>query len=347
MSAGGHCGDLAGQIQGPTNTNNRRASNAAPDKQAELPVLSGRDPVQGGMPMGDWRHFGERLEYGPPSAGCGPVSDGLPVFRDGPHSWSDPQRPLPEALARIVEAEILPRLMLAHRPSAGRRAQAERAPRPQEIAEFSALLLAPGPVDLDAQVEALRDGGLPLTRLLLDLLAPAARLLGTLWEEDACDFLAVTEALGRLQAMSRLLCAELEDESVPANGRSVLLLPCPGETHRFGLSLVASFFREAGWDVTTAVPGPDLDPLDLLGADWFDVVGLSLSCDVLLPALAAAVADVRRASRNPEIRVIVGGPYFARHGGEAGIVGADACAPDACLAPAAAEALLDRQALAC
>lgn len=296
--------------------------------------------------MGDWRHFGDRLDHGQPAAGCNPVSDGRSVFRDSPVGWSDLRRPVPDMLARVVEAEILPRLMLAHRP-AGRGRPANRAPSAREIAEFSALLLEAGPVDLDARVEVLRDGGLPLARLLLDLLAPAARHLGALWEEDACDFLAVTEALGRLHAVSRRLCAELEDESIPANGRSVLLLPCPGETHVFGLSIVASFFREAGWDVTTAVPGPEVDPLTLLRTDWFDVVGLSLSCDVLLPALTRAVAEVRRDSRNREIRVLVGDPYFARYGGEAGIVGADACVSDACLAPAAAEALLDRQALAC
>ncbi|MGE8126981.1 cobalamin B12-binding domain-containing protein [Methylobacterium sp. NPDC080182] len=296
--------------------------------------------------MGNWRHFGGRLDHGPSAAGCSPVSDGLPVFRDAALGWPDLHRPVPDALAKVVEAEILPRLMLAHRP-AGRAVPADRAPSAREIADFSALLLASGPVDLDARVDALRDGGLPLPRLLLDLLAPAARHLGALWEEDACDFLAVTEALGRLHTVSRRLCAELESESVPANGRSVLLLPCPGETHVFGLSLVASFFREAGWDVTTAVPGPGVDPLDLLRSDWFDVVGLSLSCDVLLPVLTATVAEVRRVSRNRDVRVLVGGPFFARHGGEAGIVGADACASDACLAPAAAEALLDRQALAC
>lgn len=297
--------------------------------------------------MGDWRHFGERLEASLPSGGCGPAGDGLAAFRDVPLAWPDPYRHVPDALARIVEAEILPRLMLAHRPVVRRPAQGDRAPSPDEIAAFSALLLAPGPVDLDAQVNALREGGLPLARLLLDLLAPAARHLGALWEEDACDFMAVTEGLGRLQAISRRLCAQLENEAVPANGRSVLLLPCPGETHLLGLSIVASFFREAGWDVTTAVPGPELDPLDLVRADWFDVVGLSLSCDVLLPSLATRVAEVRRASRNPAVRILVGGPYFARTGGEAGIVGADACAPDGCLAPAAAEASLDRQALAC
>ncbi|MCJ2067517.1 cobalamin B12-binding domain-containing protein [Methylobacterium sp. J-030] len=295
--------------------------------------------------MGHWRHFGERLELA--TAGCGAVSDVAPVFSDRPMTWSDTPRPLPDTLSRVIEGEILPRLMLAHRPDAGRRAPADRAVTPPEIAAFSALLLAPGPVDLDGEIAALRDGGLPLARLLLDLLAPAARHLGALWEEDACDFLAVTEALGRLQAISRRLCLELESESAPIGGRSVLLLPCPGETHRFGLSIVASFFREAGWDVTTAVPAPGLDPLALLASDWFEVVGLSLSADVLLPVLSETVAEVRRASRNPGVRVLVGGPYFARHGGEAGIVGADACALDACLAPAAAEALLDRRALAC
>ncbi|MCJ2136157.1 cobalamin B12-binding domain-containing protein [Methylobacterium sp. J-026] len=300
--------------------------------------------------MGDWRHFGARLEHATSGPGCGSVGDVVPAFRGVSRAWSAPKRtlnPLPDSLARVVEAEILPRLMLAHRPGAGRRSPVERTLTPQEIAAFSALLLAPGPVDLDAEVDALLDAGLPLARLLLDLLAPAARHLGALWEEDACDFLAVTEALGRLQAMCRHLCLELEDEAVSVCGRSVLLLPCPSETHRFGLSIVASFFREAGWDVTTAVPEPGLDPLDLLATDWFDVVGLSLSSDVLLPVLVATVADVRRASRNPAVRVLVGGPYFVRHGGDASIVGADACALDACLAPAAAEALLDRQALAC
>lgn len=318
------------------------------------------------MPMGDWRHFGERLEF---HRACGPMSDGLTAFADGPPSprpaldihRAEPRRhgidhaadhaadrsaAVPDALARIVEGEILPRLMLAHR-RAPRGAAAGRGPTPAEIAAFSAMLLAPGPVDIDAQVAALRDGGLPLPRLLLDLLAPAARHLGALWEEDACDFLAVTEGLGRLQAIGRRVCAQLEDDSVAPAGRSILLLPCPGETHLFGLSIVASFFREAGWDVTIACPGPDGDAVAPVREGWFDVVGLSLSCEVFLPALAAVVPALRGASRNPDLRVIVGGPLFARGGADAHGVGADACAPDGRQAPRVAGALLDRRALAC
>lgn len=279
------------------------------------------------------------------------MSDGLPAFSDIPPRVSQP-RPQPEAdvapdaLARIVEAEILPRLMLAHRRT-GRRAAEAHAPSPEEIAAFSAMLLAPGPVDIDAQAAVLRDGGLPLPKLLLDLLAPAARHLGELWEEDTCDFLAVTEALGRLQAISRRLCGQLEDESVPPAGRSILLMPCPGETHLFGLSIVASVFREAGWEVTTAASGPGLDPAALLQDDWFDVVGVSLSCAAFLPALAATVPLLRRASRNPDLRVIVGGPYFATVGDEGLPADVDACVPDGRQAPGVAEALLDSRAMAC
>ena len=253
-----------------------------------------------------------------------------------------PEMSSPAALARLVEAEILPRLMLAHRAAPRRPA---RPPSPDEIERFSVLLLAPGPVDPDAQVDALLDGGLPLESLLLDLLAPAARHLGALWEEDACDFLAVTEGLGRLQAVTRRLCARLENGGLSVD-RRILLMPCPGETHAYGLSIVASFFREAGWEVTL-LGGTGVDAADLLRGGWFDAVGLSLSSDVHLSALQAALPALRHASRNPALAVLVGGPWFARTGAGAGAVGADACAVDARSGPGLAEALLDRPALAC
>lgn len=301
--------------------------------------------------MGGWRHFSERLEPFPVGGGACAMSDGPPPFAEVPRPlYYVRQRPpaeeAPDVLARIVEAEILPRLMLAHR-RPGRQSAQDRVPSPEEITAFSAMLLAPGPVDIDAQAAALRDGGLSLPKLLIDLLAPAARYLGELWEEDACDFLAVTEALGRLQAISRRLCAQLEHESVPPAGRSVLLMACPGETHLFGVSIVASFFREAGWDVTTAAPGAGVDPVALLREDWFDVVGLSLSCEAVMPALAETVPALRRASRNPDLRVIVGGPCFTHVGPDGLPEDVDACVLDGRQAPGVAEALLDRRAVAC
>ncbi len=141
-------------------------------------------------------------------------------------------------------------------------------------------------------VHALLEEGLSLDTLLLDLFAPTARRLGQLWEEDEADFLDVAVALGRLQSLTRAVCARLEGVDIPMNGRRVLLLPCPGETHLFSLALVASFFREAGWEVVLS-NGVDQDPATLIHAERFDLVGISLSCDVLLPAMAEFVATLR------------------------------------------------------
>jgi methanogenic corrinoid protein MtbC1 len=176
---------------------------------------------------------------------------------------------------------------------------------------------------------------------LLDLFAPAARHLGRLWEEDEADFLDVAVALGRLQNLTRAVCAHLEGVDVPMNGRRVLLMPCPGETHLFSLALVASFFREAGWSVTLSGGGEE-DPATLVQAERFDLIGISLSCDVLLPVMADLVAKLRAASSNPGVRVMVGGPLFLREPTCASTVGADAAAQDGRSAVEIAEALFAR-----
>ena len=95
--------------------------------------------------MGDWRHFGERLDPGPIAGGCGAMGDGLSAYGDGPRVRhqaiprpSSDDKAVPDALARLVEAEILPRLMMAHRP-VGRRAQSDRAPSPEERAALDDL----------------------------------------------------------------------------------------------------------------------------------------------------------------------------------------------------------------
>ena len=246
-----------------------------------------------------------------------------------------------DVLSWLVEAEILPRLMLAH----SRPARTVPVAPLHDPEALAAVLLHPGSFDLDTAVEALLGCGLTLDNLLLDILAPAAKRLGTMWEEDTCDFLAVTEGLGRLQALTRRLCAGMERSAAPS-GRSILLMPCPGETHVYGLSILASFFRESGWEVTN-LGHSDADAAELLSSGWYDMLGLSLSCDVCAPALQTLVPALRRASRNPSLFVLVGGPYFARTGADPSTFGADAYAPDAWSAPGLAEAMLDRPALAC
>ena len=295
--------------------------------------------------MGEWRHFGERFEFPTVAPDCGALGEPLEnsALDDQPGGAL-----MRGQLASVVEAEILPRLMLAHRLRTHPRGPVSSAqPKQEEIQRLCALLLARTDTDLAAHLLALLDAGLTLEGVLVELLAPVARHLGQLWEDDACDFVDVTLALGRLQAATRDLCARLEDDGADPAGRSILLLPCPGETHVFCLSLVATIFREAGWDVTTAGVRSDYGPEELVRSEWFDVAGPTLSCDVFLPALADLIRRLRVASRNPRLKVLVGGPYFVRNPAHVRLVGADGTAEDGRLAPLIAESLLEMRSRAC
>ncbi|WP_096488042.1 cobalamin B12-binding domain-containing protein [Methylorubrum populi] len=295
--------------------------------------------------MGEWRHFGERFEFPAVAPDCAALGESLAgsVLGDQPG-----EARMRGQLASVVEAEILPRLMLAHRDRPPSRSPvSSRQPTPEEVQRLCELLLARTDTDLAAVLLNFLDAGLTLEGVLVELLAPVARHLGQLWEDDSCDFVDVTVALGRLQAATRDLCARLEDDAVDPSGRSILLMPCAGETHVFCLSLLASIFREAGWDVTTTGAGSGCGPEELVRSDWFDVAGLTLSCDVFLPALPDLIRNLRIASRNPRLKVLVGGPYFARNPGHVRLVGADGTAEDGRLAPLIAESLLEMRSRAC
>lgn len=293
--------------------------------------------------MDDVSQFGECFAYGRPSRDVSELCESEAFQKlarvERPARWHGD-------LAQVVEAEIIPRLMLAHRVDP-RSARPEVLPTAEQIAAFTTLVLSPKSEDVEVQIAALVDDGLSLDSLLLDLLAPTARHLGVLWEEDLCDFAELTVAVGRLQRIMHDLTMRFGGPARHCHGRSILLMPCPGETHSFGLTLIERFFREAGWDVTGVAREPGHDPLNLARSEWYDVIGLSVGSETLLPVLTKAVGDLRRVSRNQGVRVMVGGPILIENPGYAGLVGADATAADARCAITVAESLLDLPARPC
>ena len=113
----------------------------------------------------------------------------------------------------------------------------------------------------------------------------------------------------------------------------------------FGLSVVAEFFRRDGWDVVGGVAGTDIDPAQWVREERFDVVGLSVGSELKLPWLSERIAAVRRASCNPDLVVMVGGPVFSADPANVQRVGADLTS-GADTAPAMAEEFLMRKASA-
>ena len=172
-------------------------------------------------------------------------------------------------LIDTVEAEIVPRLILARRSTAGQpsglspglgelhpRALAEvplivgqaadQVQQSDNVLELADLLVNDRFQIASSFVEGLRTSGVPLETLYLDLLAPTARHLGDLWTNDTLHFGDVTIGLCHLQqVLHDFSPAFLNEASTRDDGRQVLLMSVPGGQHTFGVAMVAEFFRRA------------------------------------------------------------------------------------------------------
>jgi len=247
-------------------------------------------------------------------------------------------------LTRTVELDVIPQLLKAYaRPAvAVVPAAALLLVTTAHVADLVGLVLARGEPEAVAFVEAMHDGGAAAESLYLDLLAPAARRLGEMWEDDTCDFTEVTVGLWRLQnAMRELSPSFLASAEVRTNGPRVLLVPLPGEPHSFGLSMVYEFFRRAGWNAWSGPVAGSADLRAMVRHEWVEVIGFSLACDEKLDVVRTEIRSVRRASKNPALGVLVGGPGFTANPLLAAQVGADGTATDGRQAVLQAQALVD------
>jgi methanogenic corrinoid protein MtbC1 len=251
----------------------------------------------------------------------------------------------PRTIRRAVEADIIPRLLLSVRA-----AKIEPPPAPAaeagltaaDILRFAELLLTEDDdAVLAAHIEAIQARGFLLDQVYLHLFQPTARHIGELWCADLCSFVDVTLALGTMQKLLRTFGPDFHKTGRAAEGaRHALLVPLPGDQHTFGLSIVAEFFRRAGWNVwSTPFASPE-GLAEAVRTSWFTVVGFSASSDERLDELAATIRLVRRDSCNGAIGVLVGGPVFLDHPDRVAWVGADAWGADARQALDQAESIL-------
>lgn len=263
--------------------------------------------------------------------------------------------PTPLALARLVEQEILPRLLLTHRRFAPRAVPATSpgpvAPRKvavpgtiahAEISRFAQAAVVEEAEHLLVRLESWRTQGFDDQTLCLDLLAPAAKLLGFMWAEDLCGFTDVTVGLVRLQQVLHALTERV----APAEGdpdRNALFAVVPGEQHVFGMLMAADAFRRTGWRVATAEETSRQSLIRLVAGEVFDLVGLSVVQDCDTDEVRSLIAGLRAASLNPEVRISVGGRFFDLHPDLIVDVGADSGGEDARASATSAERLVSKR----
>jgi hypothetical protein len=231
------------------------------------------------------------------------------------------------ALQDLIRTIVVPQLLARHGALPSRHGQS----RARDLAH---LLIAVDPSPVAAFIKAMPRLARSGNALLSDLVEPAARALGDLWQDDECSEFDVAIGLSRLQNTVRLLetgagsCCPV----VPFEGEvpkpSVLVVPEPGERHTLGAALDSDVLWQAGWTPQSEFPVSDAALQALVDDTWFDALDLSLSPAFQrrhwLPRVTATIAAARRASRNPGLVVVVGGRVFHEMQDATAIVGADA-----------------------
>lgn len=261
--------------------------------------------------------------------------------RPGPASFEAERPPLVvrgttiSHLSKTIEAEIIPRLVMAHGHVQNPLSVPEVASGEIDIPGFAELVLGRENSRAGDTIQLYRDRGVPLERVYLELLVPTARHLRHLWTNDERDFAEITLGLWRLQQLLRdfspAFCADTAAKS--AAGFRALLTPSPGEQHdighmMFGLVLAGEFFRRDGWDTWIEPDVTNVAFIETIRTQWFDVVEFFANGDKKLDDLASTIRLVRRHSPNPDIGVMVCGPAFTERPELVLLVGGDAVVSD-------------------
>lgn len=251
-------------------------------------------------------------------------------------------------LAKAIEAEILPRLLLVHREE-----QDESTPigeiNADTVEQFTQHLINDNAVAARQMVDSLLEEGAPLEAILLNLMSTAANCLGVMWETDQLDFASVTIGLCRMQELLRSysIVGDHTFRRPRADDPSILLASACGDQHIFGLLIVAEVFRRNGWKTICEPALKAKELAEIVSQEAFSAVGLSLATTVEAADLKKEIDLIRSKSANKDVKILLGGAFVHQNHEIAEIVGADLILTDASQAPLATRAILADTAIGC
>lgn len=174
-----------------------------------------------------------------------------------------------------------------------------------------------------ALVAQLRESGVPVEAIFLQIIQPAAQHLGQGWSDDRLSFTDVTIGLGHLQQIfssllddfqGRALTAGLADGSAESSVPSAFFCTMPGGTHRLGVQMVRAFFARAGWRARLG-QGDEAALVSQITAMRPGLIGLSLNSETDLRSAGALILRLRNATRSFQPTIMVGGaavPFFPK-----------------------------------
>ncbi|WP_085340009.1 cobalamin B12-binding domain-containing protein [Aquidulcibacter paucihalophilus] len=248
-----------------------------------------------------------------------------------------------ELLAQMVEGDIIPRLMLAHKThrEQNQGKAAGKVLGHTAVVDLAHILLTHEVDDVELIMHAYLSSGMHLDEIYVDLMAPAARHLGEMWENDTATFADVTIGLGRMQTLlNRLSDSYRNQEEVRDDLASGLFVTPAGEMHSFGIRMVDELFRRAGWRTLCEPNSRINDVLAMVASEGFHILGIGISTESQVPFVRELIRQVRKVSHNRHILVLVGGSYIVGRPELAASIGADFSASDGREAIAIAETVI-------
>ncbi len=222
-------------------------------------------------------------------------------------------------LLETIETSVIPRLLVAHpnsEPSKRAITNKEinhitRVELEKGVEQLTRLVLHDDAIQAKQFVQCLCEKGMPLDQIYLEVLAPAARELGAIWDRDQIHFSQVTTAMWRIKQLIYDFSPLFQEFArVDTKAPHAMLVPLPGSQHTLGLFMVSEFFRRGGWKVWGELAASEQEIVSTINAQHFDLVGLSISTENQLPLLERFIQTLKEHSHNREIGVMVGGPIF-------------------------------------
>ena len=216
------------------------------------------------------------------------------------------------SLSEVLEKQIIPRLVLAHSPkSADSTVHSSIEISHKKIVTFVLLSYAGDSNQSDQLINGLLSEGVTTEQIFLELIGPAARQLGQMWDQDKVDFTQVTLGLVRMHEIThRLGFAYKDGPQLQGEVKRIMLASAPGSQHFLGMTIVSSFFRKESWDVVIELSASQAELVYAVKNEWFDVIGISCATESQLATLADLIRHLKRTSANPSPGILLGGPIF-------------------------------------
>lgn len=150
-----------------------------------------------------------------------------------------------DSLLTVIDEQIIPRLLNVQKfftTNAVPQMDETSGTGLPEVEAFSQHCLSGDGLKAHQIVDALTDRGMTQERIFMELITPAARRLGVLWEQDLCDFTQVTCGLAMMhQVIYRLGYQSPAGQSEAGTSERIMLACAPGSQHFLGLTIVADF----------------------------------------------------------------------------------------------------------